>query len=31
MVVTMLPAGKHVRDVYLDPEGVVATASAGRC
>ena len=28
-VVTMLPAGQHVRDVYLGEKGVVASASAG--
>jgi 3-hydroxyisobutyrate dehydrogenase len=27
IVVTMLPAGKHVREVYLDPEGVIANAA----
>jgi 3-hydroxyisobutyrate dehydrogenase len=29
IVITMLPAGKHVREVYLDPEGVVAKAKRG--
>jgi len=28
-VITMLPAGKHVRSVYLGPEGVIAAAAAG--
>jgi 3-hydroxyisobutyrate dehydrogenase len=29
VIITMLPAGKHVREVYLDPEGVIAKASKG--
>ena len=29
VVVTMLPAGEHVRSVYLDDGGVLATAKAG--
>jgi 3-hydroxyisobutyrate dehydrogenase len=29
IVITMLPAGQHVRDVYLRPDGVLATAAAG--
>jgi 3-hydroxyisobutyrate dehydrogenase len=29
VVVTMLPAGKDVRDIYLGPAGVVETANAG--
>jgi 3-hydroxyisobutyrate dehydrogenase len=29
MIVTMLPAGLHVRDVYLGPEGVLAAAGPG--
>jgi 3-hydroxyisobutyrate dehydrogenase len=28
-VITMLPAGDHVRDVYLAPNGVIASASPG--
>jgi len=28
-VITMLPAGQHVRDVYLGPNGIVATANPG--
>ncbi len=28
-VVTMLPAGKHVRSVYLNADGVIANAKAG--
>ncbi len=28
-VITMLPAGEHVREVYLGPEGVIATAAPG--
>jgi len=27
VVITMLPAGQHVRDVYLGPDGVLAAAS----
>jgi 3-hydroxyisobutyrate dehydrogenase len=29
VVVTMLPAGKHVRDVYLGSDGIIATAKPG--
>jgi len=29
VVVTMLPAGKHVRSVYLNADGVIANAKAG--
>jgi 3-hydroxyisobutyrate dehydrogenase len=29
LVITMLPAGEPVRDVYLDPNGVIASASPG--
>src|SRR5690242_16150003 len=29
IVITMLPAGAHVRDVYLGPSGIIAAASAG--
>jgi 3-hydroxyisobutyrate dehydrogenase len=29
VVVTMLPAGKHVREVYLDDEGILAKAKPG--
>src|SRR6195952_5325868 len=29
VVVTMLPAGKHVRDVYLGPNGVIENANPG--
>ncbi|MGC2601075.1 MAG: NAD(P)-binding domain-containing protein, partial [Rhodomicrobium sp.] len=25
-VITMLPAGQHVRDIYLGPEGLIAAA-----
>ena len=28
-VITMLPAGRHVRDVYLGPGGVIENANAG--
>ena len=28
-VISMLPAGKHVREVYLGPDGVIAAASPG--
>ncbi|MGO9172298.1 MAG: 3-hydroxyisobutyrate dehydrogenase [Rhodomicrobium sp.] len=28
-VVTMLPAGQHVRDIYLGPDGLIAAASRG--
>lgn len=28
-VVTMLPAGEHVRAVYLDPDGLIASATPG--
>ncbi len=28
-VITMLPAGEHVREVYLGPDGVIAAASPG--
>jgi len=28
IVVTMLPAGKHVRDVYTGPDGVLSAAGA---
>ena len=29
VVITMLPAGKHVRDVYLSPGGIVESANPG--
>ncbi|MEA2873886.1 MAG: 3-hydroxyisobutyrate dehydrogenase [Hyphomicrobiales bacterium] len=29
VVITMLPAGQHVRDVYLGPSGIVENANAG--
>lgn len=29
IVITMLPAGQHVRDVYLRPDGVLTAAAAG--
>src|SRR5262249_32679810 len=29
IVITMLPAGQHVRDVYLGANGVLGSASAG--
>jgi 3-hydroxyisobutyrate dehydrogenase len=29
VVITMLPSGKEVRDIYLDPVGVIASANAG--
>ena len=29
IVITMLPAGQHVRDVYLAPNGVLSSAGAG--
>ncbi len=29
VVITMLPTGEHVRDVYLAPHGVIASASPG--
>jgi 3-hydroxyisobutyrate dehydrogenase len=29
VVITMLPAGQHVRDVYLGPNGIVENANAG--
>jgi 3-hydroxyisobutyrate dehydrogenase len=29
VVITMLPAGEQVREVYLEPEGVLAAAAAG--
>ncbi len=29
IVVTMLPAGKHVRSVYLEPKGLIKSASPG--
>src|SRR5262245_38233482 len=29
VVITMLPSGKEVRDIYLDPVGVIASADAG--
>ena len=29
IVITMLPAGQHVRDVYLGAEGVLASAGTG--
>ena len=29
VVITMLPAGKHVRDVYLGPNGIVENANPG--
>src|SRR3569832_53145 len=28
-VITMLPAGKHVRDVYLSPAGIIESANPG--
>jgi 3-hydroxyisobutyrate dehydrogenase len=28
-IITMLPAGEHVRDVYLGPEGVIRSAAPG--
>jgi len=28
-VITMLPAGKHVKSVYLGPDGLIAAAAAG--
>jgi len=28
-VITMLPAGKHVKSVYLGPEGLIAAAASG--
>ncbi len=28
-IVTMLPAGKHVRDAYLGPQGLIAAAARG--
>jgi len=28
-VITMLPAGKHVREVYLGPNGIIENANAG--
>src|SRR5688572_14769780 len=29
VVVTMLPAGEHVRGVYLNPDGILARAAPG--
>jgi 3-hydroxyisobutyrate dehydrogenase len=29
IAVTMLPAGQHVRDIYLGPQGLIAAASPG--
>src|SRR5262245_10970959 len=29
VVITMLPAGREVREVYLDPAGVIANANEG--
>ncbi len=29
VVITMLPAGQHVREVYLGPGGIIANANAG--
>jgi 3-hydroxyisobutyrate dehydrogenase len=29
VVITMLPAGEHVRDVYLGPNGIIANANEG--
>jgi len=29
VVITMLPAGKHVREVYLGPSGIIENANAG--
>jgi 3-hydroxyisobutyrate dehydrogenase len=29
VVITMLPAGEHVRDVYMDAQGVIASAAPG--
>jgi 3-hydroxyisobutyrate dehydrogenase len=29
IVITMLPAGQHVRDVYLAPDGVLSSVAAG--
>ncbi len=29
VVITMLPAGQHVRDVYLGPNGIIENANAG--
>ena len=29
VVITMLPAGKHVREVYLGPNGIIENANAG--
>ena len=29
IVITMLPAGQHVRDVYLGPDGVLSSVAAG--
>src|SRR4051794_25823911 len=29
IVITMLPAGQHVRDVYLGPDGVLAAVAPG--
>jgi 3-hydroxyisobutyrate dehydrogenase len=29
VVITMLPSGKEVREVYLDPAGIIATANPG--
>ena len=30
VVITMLPAGQHVRDIYLGPRGLIASAPRGR-
>src|SRR6185369_10632427 len=29
VVITMLPAGRHVREVYLGPNGIIENANAG--
>src|SRR5690348_3715879 len=29
LIITMLPAGEHVRDVYLAPAGIIAAARPG--
>jgi 3-hydroxyisobutyrate dehydrogenase-like beta-hydroxyacid dehydrogenase len=31
IVITMLPAGAHVREVYLSADGVLASVGAARC
>ena len=30
-IVTMLPAGQHVRDIYLGPQGMIAAAGPEAC